>query len=213
MTELARTSAEVTDRLRHVEAYTTEGLLTLMWHHPAERRGAALVCCGGAMGGLLGPGRGLYQDLGDRWSARGVDVVRVGYRRPNDLDRCVEDLVSAMELLRDVEVDCVVTMGHSFGGAVAIRAAAAQADLAAGVVTFATQSAGCEPAEDLAVPLLLFHGTHDSILPMMASEMVRMIAGRGELVPLVGDDHLLAASHDEVLVKLDDWLPEVLTAL
>ena len=34
----------------------------------------------------------------------------------------------------------------------------------AGVVTFATQSAGCEHAGDLKAPLLMFHGTDDTIL-------------------------------------------------
>jgi pimeloyl-ACP methyl ester carboxylesterase len=73
-------------------------------------------------------------------------------------------------------------MGHSFGGAVAIRVAVGLSEMVAGVVTFATQSAGCEVAGGLqGKPLLMFHGDNDSILPAEASEMVRTIAGYGDL--------------------------------
>lgn len=58
----------------------------------------------------------------------------------------------------------------------------------AGVVTFATQSARCEAAGALSgSPLLLFHGCDDEPLPPASSEMVRMIAGHGDLVVLPGD--------------------------
>lgn len=58
-----------------------------------------------------------------------------------------------------------------------------------GVVTLATQSGGCEPAESLVDrEIIYFHGDADRILPPMASEMVRMLAGTGELVPAKADD-------------------------
>jgi len=80
----------------------------------------------------------------------------------------------------------------------------------AGVVTLATQSAGCEPAEDLAtrVPVILFHGDKDEILPMQASELVRMIIGGGELVPLAGAGHLLVEATDHLRDRLATWIPE-----
>jgi pimeloyl-ACP methyl ester carboxylesterase len=80
-----------------------------------------------------------------------------------------------------------------------------------GVVTFATQSAGCELAGGLGdTPLLLFHGDRDEILPFEASEVVRTIAGHGELVRLPGDGHLLAKSGDIMWERLEAWLPGVL---
>jgi pimeloyl-ACP methyl ester carboxylesterase len=79
------------------------------------------------------------------------------------------------------------------------------------VVTFATQSAGCEVAGGLqGKPLLLFHGERDEILPIEASEMVRMIAGSGEVVRLPGDGHLLDKSADALWERLEEWLPAVL---
>ena len=88
-------------------------------------------------------------------------------------------------------------MGHSFGGAVAIRTAVVMTGSVTGVVTFAAQSAGCEVAGALAGrPLLLFHGDRDEILPAQASEIVQAMAGVGDLEIIPGDGHLLAKSDD-----------------
>ncbi len=208
--EIATTA---TTRLTHREIYTTRGLLTLLVHEPAHGRAhaAAIVAGGGAMGGLLGPGHGLYHQLGESWAARGVRFVRVGYREPNNLDLCAHDLACGVETARDAGGERVVLMGHSFGGAAAIRAAVVMPASVVGVVTFATQSAGCEVAGALhGRPLLLFHGDRDELLPAEASYMVQAIAGSGEVVILPGDGHLLARSDDAITGRLDEWLPAVL---
>src|SRR3954447_7441323 len=210
---LANQDVMVTPTLRHAEFYTMRGLLTVLWHEPAgDAAGSAIVACGGAMGGLLGPCEGLYQRLGDEWSARGVPVLRVSYRRPNDLDACCVDLAAAVQLaVAGGGAERVVVMGHSFGGAVAIRVAVGLPEMVSGVVTFATQSAGCEVAGGLAGrPLLLFHGDHDEILPMQASEVVRAIAGTGDLVTCPNDGHLLAKSREIIDERLEEWLPGAL---
>jgi len=104
-----------------------------------------------------------------------------------------------------------VVMGHSFGGAVAIRAAVVMPVSVVGVVTFATQSAGCEVAGALnGRPLLLFHGDRDELLDPESSHMVQAIAGAGEVVMLPGDGHLLAKSDDVIIERLNQWLPEAL---
>jgi predicted esterase len=208
---LAQGRVEIHPGLAHVEAYTFDGLLTVLWHEPVAPGDAAIVLCGGAMGGLLGPGHALYHRIGERWSSAGVRVLRVSYRRPNDLDACTVDVAATVEMAVDAGARRAVLMGHSFGGAVAIRAAVALGDLVAGVATFATQSAGCELAGALAGrPLLLFHGDRDEILPLQASEVVRAIAGTGELVVLPGDGHLLAKSDAVLTEHLDAWLPATL---
>jgi predicted alpha/beta hydrolase family esterase len=207
-------SSERHPSLLHREVYTSRGLLTVLWHRPptgAIPQRAAIVVCGGAMGGMLGPGHGLYQRLGERWAERGVDVVRVGYREPNTLDLCAHDLACGVEIARDAGADRVVVMGHSFGGAVAIRTAVIMPVSVVGVVTFATQSAGCEVAGALAGrPLLLFHGDRDELLPPEASQVVAAIAGHGEVELIPGDGHLLARSDDLIVERLDTWLPATL---
>jgi len=200
--------------LLHREVYTSRGLLTVLRHQPpagVPSALAAIVACGGAMGGVLGPGRGLYQRLGERWAERGVEVVRVGYREPNNLDLCAHDLACGVEIARDAGAEHVVVMGHSFGGAVAVRTAVIMPLTISGVVTFSTQSAGCEVAGALhGRPLLLFHGDRDELLPPEASHVVAALAGHGEVVLLPGDGHLLAKSDDVILERLDEWLPGAL---
>jgi hypothetical protein len=211
---MASQQVEVAPGLRHIELYTLRGLLTLLWHDPPAGRpshAAALVLCGGAMGGLLGPAEGLYHRLGVEWADRGVAVVRVSYRRPNDLEACTMDVAAAAQLVHGAGADRIVVMGHSFGGAVAVRVGVGLDPIVRGVVTFATQSAGCEPAAGLqGRPLLMFHGERDEILPPESSEMVRMLAGTGELIRLPNDGHLLAKSGEVLWERLEQWLPETL---
>lgn len=208
---MAMQTVAVDDNLDHLELYTSRGLLTILWHG-REDLDAVVVCVGGAMGGLLGPDQGLYQRLGRELPGHGIGVMRVDYRLPNDLDACVLDTVAAMELAARHGARRFVPMGHSFGGAVALRAAIhLERRSVPGVVTFATQSAGCENAALLGDrDLLFFHGTRDQILPMQASEVVRAIAGSGELVLLDGADHLLSPAGGIIFDRLMNHLPEVL---
>jgi pimeloyl-ACP methyl ester carboxylesterase len=203
---LAGAEVAVTDHLDHIEMYTREGLLTLLWHGEADHSQVVLMV-GGALGGLLGPGSGLYHALGIELAEAGIGAIRVGYRAPNDVDRCVHDTLAAAELAARRGARSFVVLGHSFGGAVAIQAGAALGELAAGVVTFATQANGAEVAEHLTCPLLLFHGDRDELLPHMASEMVQMISG-GELVVLPGAGHLLTEAQTEIHERLSAWIPE-----
>ena len=197
---------EIAPDLRHLEIYTMRGLLTLLWHGPADAHDV-LVTCGGGMGSLLGPAEGLYHDLGVSLAARGIGTVRVGYRKPNDLARCVHDVAAAADLAGRRGARRFVVMGHSFGGAVAIQVGAVLGSHCAGVVTLATQSAGCEVASELGdTPLLLLHGTNDEILPPETSAIVQMLAGHGEVVMLPGTGHLLSEVAGEVRERIDEWI-------
>lgn len=203
---LAAQEVRVTDTLRHVEIYTMRGLLTLLVHgDPGADR--VVVAGGGAMGGLLGPAEGLYHDLGCRFADLGITTVRVGWRRPNDLPSCVHDMVAAADLAARRGGRSFVTVGHSFGGAVAANAAAMLGPLAAGCVTLATQSAGFEHLTDgLACPVLLLHGDADELLPPQASEVAQMITG-GTLEILPGTGHLMTQAADVLRERLGEWIP------
>ena len=208
---MASQQAILGPNLRQVEMYTRRGLLSLLWHEPddvAQKVGVVMV--GGSMGGTLGPGDSLFHALGEALVAVGVPSIRLSYRKPNDMDSCCVDTAAAVQLLVGSGADAVVIMGHSFGGAVAIRVAVGLSEMVCGVVTFATQSAGCEIAGGLhSTPLLMFHGDSDSILPLEASEVVRAIAGTGDLHVMHGDDHLLAKSHDVMFSTTMEWLNTV----
>jgi len=205
---LAKQDILVTPGLRHIEAYALEGLLTFLWHGDPGNE-CVVVMCGGAMGGLLGPGNGLYHALGETFAAEGIGTIRVGYRRPNDLPACVLDLAAATDLAHRNGGRRFVLVGHSFGGAVAVNAGIALRAMTAGVVTLSTQSAGCESASALQRPLLLLHGDRDELLPVMASQAVQALAGSGELEVLPGAGHLLTEAADHLRDRLHRWIPDV----
>lgn len=206
--ELARQEVQLAPDLRHLELFTMRGLLTVLWHGDVDAP-AAVVLGGGAMGGLLGPADGLYHWLGAELAApaSGIGVLRVGWRRPNDLDLCTVDLLAAAGLAARAGARSFVTGGHSFGGAIAVRAAMAIGEWGRGVVTFATQSAGCEGAGGLTAPLLAFHGDVDELLPVQASEVVCQLAGGpAELVVCHGAGHLLTEAGDLLRDQVPTWI-------
>ena len=211
---IARTQVAITASLDHHELATYDGMLSLFWHHRTEsehrdHQPTTVLFCGGALGGVLGPAQGLFHDLGTAFAADNLaDSIRVGYRVPNDRERCVVDVLAAAALAEIAGVSRFVVVGHSFGGAVAIQAGAALAERCAGVVTLATQTADCEPGEELAqraTPVLLIHGDSDTILPFYASQLVHMLTG-GELVILPGADHRFTGAGPELRQRLTEWI-------
>ena len=209
---LARQEVVISPSLRHLEVFTMRGLLTVLWHGDPDAEGA-VVLGGGAMGGLLGPAEGFYHWLGEELAGtgRGIGVLRVGWRRPNDLDLCTLDLLAAADLAARAGAVRLVTGGHSFGGAIAVRAGIAMGDWTRGVVTFATQSAGCEGAGELRAPLLAYHGDRDELLPVMASEVVgELVGGPSEVRVCAGAGHLLSEAAERLRAEVPAWIREQL---
>ena len=207
---LAREEVELSPTLRHLEVFTLRGLLTVLWHGDTDAQ-AVVVLGGGAMGGLLGPADGFYHWLGEELGApgSGIGVLRVGWRRPNDLDLCTLDLLAAADLAARAGAERFVTGGHSFGGAIAVRAGVAMGEWTRGVVTFATQSAGCEDVTGLTAPLRAYHGDRDELLPPMASEVVcGMAGGPAEVVLCPGAGHLLTEAGERLRSEVPQWIRE-----
>lgn len=207
---LARQEVEITPTFRHLEVFTMGGLLSVLWHGDVDAD-SAVVLGGGAMGGLLGPADGLYQWLGHELATAGsgIGVLRVGWRKPNDLERCTLDLLAVADLAARAGAERFVIGGHSFGGAIAVRAAMAIGEWVHGVVTFATQSAGCEGAAGLTAPLLAFHGDRDELLPSLCSEVVAdMSSGTSDVRICEGAGHLLTEAGPRLRAEVPDWIRE-----
>ena len=203
---LAKSDAEIGEATRLLEIYTVDGLLQIWWFGQPGAADVALLC-GGAMGGLTGPGRSLYPTLGSALAAQGRAAMAVQYRKPGDLSRCLLDVCAAADLALRNGAQRFVILGHSFGGAVAVQAAGTFPAATAGVITYATQSAGCEEASQMgAVPLLLLHGERDSILGPENSMMVQALAGHGDVRTFPDADHLLVEVADEIEALTLDWV-------
>lgn len=204
------TEVEVTDRLTHLEAYTADGLLTVFWHGDFDAP-EVVVCCSGATGGLLGPAGGLWHRVGVALAERGIGTVRFRYRNPQDPSQCILEAAAVLELAAREGARRAVTLGHSFGGAVAIRAAVGLPGLVVGVATYATQSGGCEAASRMGRrPLVLFHGDKDRTVPLPSSALVAGFHGRGDVVVLPGAGHDLIEVADDLLDRTLAWVPSVL---
>jgi pimeloyl-ACP methyl ester carboxylesterase len=209
---LAKADGELSETSRLVEIYTMEGLLQIMWHGDPDATDVVLMC-GGAMGGMLGPGRSLYLELGLEMAAEGRAAIAVNYRKAGDLTRSLLDTCAAADLALRNGAQRFVILGHSFGGAVAIQAASTFAAHTAGVITYATQSAGCEEAARIGdTPLLLLHGERDSILGPENSMMVQSLAGTGEVRTFPDTDHLMAEAAEEIAELTGSWVREKFAA-
>ena len=207
---LARQEVVITPTYRHLEVFTMRGLLTVLWHGDQDADGV-VVLGGGAMGGLLGPADGLYHWLGEQLApaGSGIGVLRVGWRRPNDIDLCTLDLLAVADLAARAGATRFVTGGHSFGGAIAVRAAMAMGDWTKGVLTFATQSAGCEEAGGMGAPLRAYHGDRDELLPLLSSQVVaELVGGPSDVVVCEGAGHLLTEAGDRLRAEVPPWIRE-----
>ena len=174
---------------------------------PGATRAAIFV--GGAGGGFDTPVRGwLYPRMCETLQRDGIAALRVRYRHANDLDESVLDVLAGISFLEAEGVRSVALVGHSFGGAVVINAAAISPTVRT-CVPMSTQSYGAEPAWRLGprCSLLLVHGTADEILPPSCSEYVFRIAKEPkELLLKEGARHGLDEWADELPGILRDWI-------
>lgn len=178
--------------------------------HPVEGGTGAVVCVGGAMGGIDGPADRLYTRLPALLSAGQVTVFRVDYRQPNDLEECVLDVLAGCSFLKGIGASGVVLVGHSFGGAVVIKAGEL-APIVRGVVSMSPQLHGTREVENLNRPLLLVHGMSDTVLSHEASEDIYSRALDPKRIALYAEaGHSLIQAKDQIDALLAEWIPACL---
>ena len=187
---------------------TTRGEIRAILH-PCANGPGAVIYVGGAIGGFEGPAHGLYGRLADRLRSD-VSGLRVHYRHPNEFDECVVDVLAGVSFLRGVGAGAVALVGHSFGGAVVIKAGELS-DAVRGVVALSSQTYGTRTVQRLNKPLLLVHGKRDRILDYAASEDIFARAhDPKQLVLYEQDDHMLTRSAPELEDLLAEWLLSIL---
>jgi pimeloyl-ACP methyl ester carboxylesterase len=173
-----------------------------------EGESGAVLMVGGASGGLDGPADGIYARLAGGLRARGVSALRLHYRHPGEFEECVLDVLGALSFLKGIGAERVVLLGHSFGGAVAIRAALL-GPIVSGVVAMSSQLYGARDVGRLSPrPLLLVHGMDDQVLEATASETIYAWAEEPKrLVLYAGAGHSLVQCRTELYDLLMDWIP------
>lgn len=186
---------------------TTRGEIT-GYLHPCEGRTGCVVFVGGAAGGVDGPADAVYLRLAQALVAQGVTSLRLQYREPGEFTECVLDALAGCSFLKGIGGESAVLVGHSFGGAVAIKAGELS-PLICFVVALSSQRFGTQDVERLGKPLLLVHGEDDDVLLPAASED---IFGRAlepkRLILLPGNGHGLRESAADVYRILEQAITD-----
>ena len=184
---------------------TTRGVIPVVMH-AAENASRAVLCVSGAIGGFDGPAM-LYARLGLRFPRRGWAVARMNYREPKKFDECLLDTLATLTFLKGMKHERAALIGHSFGGAVAINVGTLS-PVVTTVVAVSSQLAGAHVVSELAPkPLLLIHGTADTVLPDRCSRILCERAGEPKMLKLLeGADHRLRGRGDELLALVEGWI-------
>ncbi len=196
-----------TDAYAPVRAVTNRGDVECRYY-PAEEARKAALWVPGAIGGWHSPAHDLYVRLCHEFGEEGIASLQVRYRDPHRLEESALDVLAGVAFLESRGAEAIALVGHSFGGAVAIQAAAA-APAVRCVVTLATQSYGTETVGQLGerCPILLIHGTDDPILPPGSSEHVYEMAQEPRrLLIYEGAGHNLDEVAEPVYLAVRDWI-------
>jgi dienelactone hydrolase len=188
---------------------TSRGEIRAVLHPCATRPGAAIYV-GGAMGGFEGPANDIYGRLCDRLRPQ-LSGLRLHYRQPGEFEECVLDVLAGVSFLRGVGVSGgIALVGHSFGGAVVIKAGEL-ASTVSGVAALSPQLHGTRTVDRLGKPLLIVHGMQDTVLDHEASEDIHARARDPKrLVLYAAADHSLKQAAADLEELLASWLPETI---
>ena len=177
---------------------------------------AAVIYVGGVGGGWDSPAKELYPRLSQKLAKDdGINSLRILFRYSTDLEESIVDVLAGIEFLTQEEgITSIGLIGHSFGGAVVISAAAsiASENIVKAVVTLATQSYGTEGVSRLkegSCPILLIHGNNDNVLPPYCSHYIYNNANEPKKLILYDNaSHSLGEVADKVFQTVHDWLLE-----
>lgn len=182
-------------------------------YYPVENSQKAAIWVGGVGGDWDTPAQGLYPRLCEDLISQGIASLRVRYRYPTQLEQSVLDVLAGIIFLQDQGIESIALTGHSFGGAVVIRAGI-ESEAVNTVVTLASQSYGAGVVKELATrcSILLIHGTEDEVLPPSCSQHIYDLALEPKhLIYYPNAGHGLDEVADEVYQEVSNWVVEQLT--
>ena len=179
---------------------------TIIHHDPTSPTHRGIVWVGGARGGFEGPAGSMYKLLGDGLSP-GITSIRLDYRQPNVLVECVMDTLAALSFLSGTGHTDVILVGHSFGGAVVIKAAP-YSEVVKGVIALSSQTFGAGDVSQVSPsPILLVHGERDTVLSQESSLKIFEWAEEPKELHLIPENgHGLQESAQEIRQLVSEWL-------
>lgn len=198
------------DGVEDLRLHTNAGTIVCRYHPVAEGE-AAVVWIGGAEGGLDGPARGLYPRIAEELVREGIASLRLHYRHPSYLEPCVLDTLLGVAFMAMRDLRRIAVVGHSFGGAVAISAAA-MSPAVLGVAALSSQIYGTDLVGELSPrSLLLIHGEEDEVLPDLCSRDLYRRAQEPKQLLLYPDcGHGLDECRGRLDTDLLRWVRQVL---
>lgn len=173
----------------------------------------AVIWVGGIGGGWDTPARQLYPQLCQKLvNNERISSLRVRYRYPIDLDESITDVIASIEFLEHAGIRSVGLVGHSFGGAVVIKAAIDVPNIVKTVITLSTLSyAAVEAVSRLrqGCSILLIHGTNDDILwPSCSSHVYNQANNPKQIILYEGARHGLEEAAEQVHQVVYQWIVE-----
>jgi len=188
-----------------VELNTTRGVIKTHLR-PCEGKTGCVVFLGGAGGGVSGPANKVYERIAVELVEVGVSSLRVEYREPGEFEESVADALAGCSFLKGIGATEAVVVGHSFGGAVAIKTGELT-ELVKGVVAMSSQRFGTAEVNTLNKPLLLIHGSKDEILDQAASQDIfERASDPKRLEILEGTGHGLLEKAEDVYGLLREFI-------
>ena len=183
-------------------------------YYPCKDAKKAVICVGGVGGGWDSPAGELYTKLTRSLLSSGISSLRIRYRYPTDLNECIIDVIAGVKFLEYNRIQSIGLVGHSLGGAVVIKAAAALPNIVRTVVTLATQSYGAvEAVSQLGqegCSILLIHGTDDDdvLSPICSSYVYNKASDPKHIILFKGAGHGLEEAAEEIYQTIYHWLLE-----
>ncbi|AIF80762.1 hypothetical protein I862_00985 [endosymbiont of Acanthamoeba sp. UWC8] len=138
-----------------------------MQYYKADDATCCIILVGGIGGGFDSPCNGeLYPSLCNILNFKAISALRIKFCDTRSLDGSVKDVEARISFLKQEKISNIALVGHSFGGAVAIRAAVDSTAVKV-IITLATQSYGADVISNIksGVASLFIHGALDTILP------------------------------------------------
>jgi alpha/beta superfamily hydrolase len=187
---------------------TNRGNVDCRYYAAAERK-HAVIFIGNAKGGWDSPVKNmLYPSLGNYFARKGINCLRIKYRHPAKLAESILDVLAGISFLAQDGITSIALVGHSFGAAVAIQAAAASPFVST-VVSLSPQTFGAEAVDAFREQqsILLIHGTADVMFPIRAASTIYDCAHDPKKIILYkGANHNLDEAAPEVFIEIRDWI-------